>query len=310
MPKVSVILPNYNHAPYLHQRIESILEQSFKDFELIILDDASSDNSRIIIESYRSNPHISHIIFNKKNGGTPFKQWDKGIELAKGEWIWIAESDDYADNHFLESLLEKVQAYSDVGFAFTATYFVDGNGTVLGQSNNNNKSDTNDYCIHKSKLFVENRLYVRNTIDNVSECIFKKELYHPEKKALYEEMNLCGDWFFYVLLLQQTDVLECFSPLSYYRKHSFNTVISTEQKGKTFTEGIEIYKYLSKNISRASCKQRRDIAKYWIQNNHIYHYSRDTNKAIKSLYIKEFPSIVAYYYILSFNYFIKHLFKR
>ncbi len=71
-PFVSVILPNYNHAKYLPQRIESILNQTYQNFELIILDDCSSDNSREVIERYKDNPRISKIIFNEKNSGSRF----------------------------------------------------------------------------------------------------------------------------------------------------------------------------------------------------------------------------------------------
>ena len=134
MAIVSVIVPNYNHGQFLKQRIDSILDQTYQ--ELILLDDASSDNSRDIIESYRGNDHISHIVYNVNNGGTPFKQWDKGIELARGEWIWIAESDDFADVHFLEVLMETVRKYPEVGFAFSSTFFVVSNGKIIGQSYN------------------------------------------------------------------------------------------------------------------------------------------------------------------------------
>ncbi len=98
---VTVIVPNYNHAPYLKRRIESILNQTYQDLELIILDDCSNDNSIDIIKQYQNHKKISHIERNEKNSGSPFKQWQKGIELAKGEYIWIAESDDYADPEFL-----------------------------------------------------------------------------------------------------------------------------------------------------------------------------------------------------------------
>ncbi len=69
MPTVSVIVPNYNHASFLKQRINSILEQTYQDFELILLDDCSTDNSREILEQYRSNPHVSHIAHNEINSG-------------------------------------------------------------------------------------------------------------------------------------------------------------------------------------------------------------------------------------------------
>jgi glycosyltransferase involved in cell wall biosynthesis len=92
MPKVSVILPNYNHQKYLSKRIESILNQSFVDFELIILDDASKDDSREVIQTYvDKDKRITHFIKRKVNSGSTFIQWEKGISLAKGEFIWIAE---------------------------------------------------------------------------------------------------------------------------------------------------------------------------------------------------------------------------
>ena len=303
--KVSVIVPNFNHGRYLRQRIESILNQSFQDFELILLDDASSDDSRVIIESYRHNPHVTHIVYNDVNGGTPFKQWDKGIELASGEWIWVAESDDFADTNFLDVLVGKTQLHPDVGFAFTATFFVDKNGEITGQSAHKNRV-LSDYCVHNSKSFIKERLFIRNSVDNVSECIFKKSLYHSEKKDNYDWMKLCGDWYFYVLLSQQTNILEVFSPLSYYRKHSYNTVISTEHEGKTFIEGIEIYKYITHYVLKATNKDYQEMARYWLLNKHLYNYSISTNAEIKKLFLKEFPTVVAYYYILSFHRFIKH----
>ena len=108
---VSVIVPNYCHSQYLDERILSILNQTYQDFELIILDDCSPDNgaSKEVIERYRNNPHVSHIVYNKVNSGSPFKQWHKGFELAEGKYIWIAESDDKCDNRLLEILVDACQ---------------------------------------------------------------------------------------------------------------------------------------------------------------------------------------------------------
>src|ERR1700756_5018477 len=100
MPTVSVIVPNYNHARFLPKRIDSILRQSFQDFELILLDDCSTDDSRSILSQHASDPRV-RIEFNQVNSGSPFKQWNRGVGLARGQYIWIAESDDYADERFL-----------------------------------------------------------------------------------------------------------------------------------------------------------------------------------------------------------------
>ena len=91
-PFFSVIIPNYNHAPYLHERIDSVLNQTFKDFEVILLDDKSQDDSCEILRSYENNPHVTHVVLNNQNSGSTFKQWHKGFDLARGEYIWIAEN--------------------------------------------------------------------------------------------------------------------------------------------------------------------------------------------------------------------------
>lgn len=176
MPTVSVIVPNYNHAPYLKQRIDSILSQNYQDFELILLDDCSTDGSREVMENYRSDPHVSHIVFGDVNSGSAFRQWDKGIALAKGEWIWMAESDDYAEPTFLERLLEEVAKVPDCSLAFTKTWWVDESGKRLW-----NNSEGNTTHVHQSKEFIHKRLASNCPIANVSECIFRRDRFLPKR---------------------------------------------------------------------------------------------------------------------------------
>lgn len=105
MPKVSIIVPNYNLASYLEQRIQSILNWTYQDFELIYLDDASTDNSNVVFGKIAHDPRINAII-NQTNNGSPFKQWNKGIRQANGEYIWNAESDDFTDLTLLKTHIE------------------------------------------------------------------------------------------------------------------------------------------------------------------------------------------------------------
>src|SRR5260370_24418527 len=104
MTTVSIIVPNYNHGRFLRRRIETILTQTFQDLELILLDDCSTDDSRTILKHYASSPCV-RIEFNEVNSGSAFKQWNKGVRLATGKYVWIAESDHYADPQFLERLV-------------------------------------------------------------------------------------------------------------------------------------------------------------------------------------------------------------
>lgn len=78
-PLVSVLIPNYNHSIFLEERIQSVLNQKYQNFEVIILDDCSTDNSKNVIDKYKHNPKISHIIYNEINSGSTFKQWNKGF---------------------------------------------------------------------------------------------------------------------------------------------------------------------------------------------------------------------------------------
>jgi glycosyltransferase involved in cell wall biosynthesis len=111
MKNVTVIIPNYNHAPYLEQRIQSVLDQSYQDFEMILLDDYSTDSSKEIINKYVGNDKIAHVFFNEKNSGSPFGLWKYGIEKASGKYIWIAESDDWAEGNHLEPCQKWGTAY-------------------------------------------------------------------------------------------------------------------------------------------------------------------------------------------------------
>src|SRR4051812_33606058 len=119
---VSVVIPNYNHAPYLRTRIDSVLNQSYQEVEVIILDDCSTDDSRSIIEEYRSHPKVSAIVYNERNTGSPFIQWNKGVGLAKGELIWIAESDDTCHPLMLSTVLERMNVDGNIGISYCQSY--------------------------------------------------------------------------------------------------------------------------------------------------------------------------------------------
>src|SRR5262249_35072754 len=123
LPKVSIVVPNYNHARFLPQRLDSILGQTFQDFELILLDDCSTDDSRTILSQYARDPRV-RIEFNEVNSSNPFKQWNKGVGLARGEYVWIAESDDYADARLLENLAPRLDDEPRAGFAYCRSWRV------------------------------------------------------------------------------------------------------------------------------------------------------------------------------------------
>lgn len=276
MPVVSVIVPNYNHAPYLKQRIDSILAQTYQDFELILLDDSSTDNSRNIMEQYRSEPHVSHIVFGESNSGSAFRQWDKGITLAKGEWIWVAESDDYAEPSFLERLMTEVHKETDCVLAYSATFWVDQQGKKLWETPHSNKVNTYD-----GRDFIRQKLAVCNSIANVSECIFRRDNFHPAESDRYEQMRLCGDWFFYVLLAEQGSVVEVEEPLSYYRQHNSNISSEAEHRGLTFLEGVDVLEYMIEHCGLKAKDYARGWGKLWAKYERQYDFPPEVKKAVR-----------------------------
>lgn len=276
MPTVSVIVPNYNHAPFLKQRIDSILRQTYQDFELILLDDCSTDNSCDIMEQYRNNPHVSHIVYGESNSGSAFRQWDKGIALAKGEWIWVAESDDYSEPIFLERLMGEVVSVSDCVLAYSATYWVDQQGQKLWDTPHSDK--VNIYSGHD---FIRQKLAVCNSIANVSECIFRRDKFRPAEGHRYEHMRLCGDWFVYILLAEQGKVIEVEEPLNYYRQHNSNISSDAEHCGLTFLEGADVLEYMIEHCGLRVRDYARGWGRLWSKYERKYDFSTETKKKVR-----------------------------
>lgn len=236
IPKVSVIVPNYNHAKFLKQRLDSILNQTYQDFEVIILDDCSTDNSKEIIESYRNNQKITKIVYNTNNSGSPFKQWKKGIELAKGEYIWIAESDDYSSDIFLEKLFIKTQQHN-VGLCYSDSYEITETNEILRkwsiwQERLNQNIWTDDFMMDgKSLNHTYNLLY--NIIPNASSAIFSKHLFESSEYYDYiDTLNYNGDWWMWFSILKKTKLYYHHQPLNFFRYHDHTTRNDTKNAAK------------------------------------------------------------------------------
>ena len=123
LPLVSVVVPNYNYKRYLNLRIQSILQQTYQNIELILLDDASTDGSEEVLSDYQGHAKVSHILLNEHNTGNPFKQWFKGMQLAKGKYIWIAEADDLCELTFLEKVVPLMEKYQQAAVCFAGSKY-------------------------------------------------------------------------------------------------------------------------------------------------------------------------------------------
>src|SRR6516225_1429789 len=124
MPRVTVVIPSYNHGRFLPRRFETILGQTYRDYEILFLDDGSTDDSLAVLERYKGLPNLRAFI-NRTNGGSVFKQWNRGVRAARGEYVWLAESDDASDPRFLQTLVELLDAHPRVGLAYCNSRYID-----------------------------------------------------------------------------------------------------------------------------------------------------------------------------------------
>ena len=231
-PLVSVIIPNYNYAKYLHERLSSVLEQTYQNMEIILLDDASSDNSVSVMEECRSaDLRIREIIRNEKNSGSPFRQWKKGLDMAKGEYIWIAEADDLADSKFIESTLELLEKYPSASMAFTGSVIIDKNGKETDADMDSwtarQKSNPDGYKVFHSNDYVRRNLYWYNYVYNASGVLFRRSAYLKVSDTEWAASRYCGDWRFWTRIAQQGDVIEIYRKLNRFRKHSDSVTVNS-----------------------------------------------------------------------------------
>lgn len=256
---VSVIIPNYNHAKYLEQRIESVLNQTFKDFELIILDDCSTDNSKNIIEDYSNRfPFISSF-YNKQNSGSPFIQWDSGVNKAKGDFIWIAESDDFAEPDFLEKTTSIMLNNPNTGLVYTDSnvideqtntgYFISGKQASLFKS-----SKWLNHYFNSGKDEISDHLFLENSIYNVSSVLFRKSKY-KEACGAGISMKFCGDWLLYIRILLISDIAYIALPLNTFRIHPGSSVNNYFRSNDYLRELFIVYSFVVKNISLSPLKK-------------------------------------------------------
>ena len=197
VPLVSVIVPNYNHAPYLKRRIDSIINQTFQNFEIILMDDCSTDGSREILDSYKDHPKVSKVMYNNENSGSTFVQWNRGISVAKGEYIWIAESDDVAAPSFLRKAMSVYNSDPAVVLSFTQSYKLNYKSEITGSWLGFMRSTDKELFIKDFIIgghnFITRSLIYKNTIPNASSLVFSKQAYLAIGGADIT-LRYCSDW--------------------------------------------------------------------------------------------------------------------
>jgi len=217
---VSVVVPSFNYARFLRERIDGILAQTRQDFELILIDDASTDGSQAVLQSYADPPRV-RVVLGEQNSGSPFVQWNRGVALARAPYVWIAEADDTAEPDLLARLTAVLDANPNVGLVHCGFRRIDDDGRVLGDSATwfgeiePGRWDADFVAPGESELV---HFRHRNLIGNASGVVFRRELFVALGGAA-EGYRLAGDWDLWVRMLLRSDVGFVAAPLNRWRWH-------------------------------------------------------------------------------------------
>ena len=241
-PFVSVIILSYNHAHYLDERIRSVLNQTYQNFEVIILDDKSTDNSLEVINQYKDNPHVSQLVVNEENSGSTFMQWHKGFELAKGEIVWIAECEDSCDTEFLQTLVCGYVEHNVVmAFCKSSRYGIYGN-----QYNFTLQEKLAGISVMNGGDFITQYMIDSNIVANASSVIFNRQIALSVDKQ-YMTMSSEGEWLFWMELMNKGNVFYCNKELNYFRFRDPNIPKLLRYRGIKPLDQKEIYDFIVKH---------------------------------------------------------------
>ena len=234
LQRVSVVVPNYNYAHYLRARLEAIFGQSYPVYEILVLDDASTDTSLQVLESCRRDwDRELTLVTNDHNSGSVFAQWRQGIARAQGDLVWLAEADDLASPDFLASLAPRFATQPALAFAFSDSAQLDGQGRRLGESYAaycNEYSDLDyrqDFAVPGAD-FLAQGLGVRNTVLNASGVLFRRSALQAALDRVgpaLSDWRIAGDWRLYAELCRAGGEVQYVArPLNQHRRHATSVV--------------------------------------------------------------------------------------
>ncbi|WKN31467.1 glycosyltransferase [Porifericola rhodea] len=226
---VTVYITNYNYGKYISQAVESVLQQTLDDFEIIIIDDGSTDNSRELIEAYADNPKIK-VIFQKNKGLNVTN--NIALRVSNGKYIMRLDADDFLDHNALLVMSNALERDDELGLVFPDYYITDENGTP--------ESIHKRHDFDKEVSLLDQAAHGACTMIRTS---FLKEL------GGYNEDYSCQDGYeLWVKFTAQHKVSNINTPLFYYRQHGNNL---TKNENRILTTRATINKdYLKEDKAK------------------------------------------------------------
>lgn len=264
-PKISIVFTSYNHKEYLHQALDSLLAQTFKEFELIIIDDCSTDGSKEILKEYSSKDSRVKLILNEKNSGSYVLSTNQGASYASADLIIFAQCDDWAEKNQLEKLYKAItENKTDV--VFSSSRMVDEKGVVLGSDFEGReklfqKRHNTDSIITKSE--AKDYLLRACIIPNLSAALIRKSLF-KEIGGLSSQFVVLADWDFWLKASLKTDIYFIRESLNNFRQHS-TTIRSAVRMKKQINEIFIMLRNHQEVTLSSSISTCHRIVYLWLQ---------------------------------------------
>ena len=243
-PLVSIVFTSYNHKEYLKQALDSFVNQTYPNLEIIVIDDYSTDGSQDILLQYEHHDNVSLKLQNH-NSGSYVKASNFGAKFASGEYLLFAQCDDFAEPNQIEMLVKAFQSNPTVGVVFSKSNLVDNNGIVfsndfIGREREFKKSIALIPLLKGSQ--IQEFLFFSCIIPNLSAAIIKTELY-KQIGGLSDKYLVVADWEFWLDLSRKTDFYYIDKALNNFRQHE--TTIRSSIKMKT--QILEIYSMFNRH---------------------------------------------------------------
>ena len=240
---VSVVIPCRNHAPYLAERLASVLGQTMGRLEVLFLDDGSTDGSYEAAAAFAADPRLTLRRIEPPTGN-PFAAWSIGLSLASAPLVWIAESDDACDPDFLAALVPLFAADPGLGLAYCQSLSMDAASRITGSLARHTDAVDGlrwaaDYACSGHEE-CRRALVFRNTIPNASACLFRTDALRAAMAAA-EGYQVCGDWAVYAALLcAGWGMAYRAAPRNRFRRHAASQQARLAAGGAEIVETVRI----------------------------------------------------------------------
>lgn len=310
-PQVSILIPTYNSEKYIEETIESALSQTYKDFEIIIVDNASSDKTWEIIQEYKKRYNNFYIFRNEENIG-PIRNWMRCIEEASGEYGKIVWSDDLIKTTFLEKTVGILADNHDVGFVFTPAI-------IFGDTSKEKIYYTiaNKSGIYSTTSFIEGILLDKDYPNSPACGLFRlKDLKNnlllriPNRFDSDASIHAIGnDLLIYLLTAKDYKKFAYVNePLASFRAHNNSITISTKKTKMVLNYDIAKTYFVDNYIDNVQLI-RKFNAILWLHNK-IF----KTNQDISKFYFnnKEYKKDILFLikHIFTFDAYIKRALRK